>query len=163
MKKNIFTILSLFIAIAFWFIESTIHYFIYNESEFEIIPDNVNELWMRLVIIFLIILFGVFADSYRRKLVLKEKQLAAIDIYTSMLSATHHILNNLLNQTQLIKVEALKCKDFNKDIIEFYDMAFEDAMELIERLSSIEDITIENIDVSVYPRSTDELLIKQGE
>ena len=156
MKKKVFTIISLFVATAFWFIESAIHYFLFSESEFEFIPQNLNELWMRLVIILLIVLFGVFADSYQRKLVLKAKQSEAIDIYTSMIRATHHILNNLLNQTQLVKLEALNSKDFNKDVIQTYDTAFEDALELIKRLSSIEDITIKNIDVSVYPQSTDE-------
>ena len=157
MKKNIFTILGLFIGLAFWLIDSVIHYFIYNELEFEFIPQDGNELWMRMVIVLLLFVFGIFADSYSQKLAIEEKQSEALGIYNSMLGATHHILNNLLNQTQLIKVEALKSKDFNKDVIKSYDVAFDSALDLIKRLSSIEDVSINNIDMSVYPRSKDEL------
>lgn len=157
MKKKIFTLTGLFIGLAFWFADSAIHYFIYNELEFEFIPEDVDELWMRLVIVLLIFFLGIFADSYSKKLVIEEKQSEALDIYNSMLGATQHILNNLLNQTQLIKVEAMKSKDFNKEVIKSYDTAFNDALELIKKLSSVEDISANNIDMSVYPRTKDEL------
>ena len=160
MKKKTFTILSLFIATVFWLIESVIHYYIFGESEFEFIPQDFNELWMRVVIVLLIFFFGVFSDFYSRKLILEEKQSEAMEIYNSMLNAAHHILNNMLNQMQLVRIEALKSKDFDQDIIKLYDDGFEEALELIKKLSSIEEITTKNIDVSVYPRYKDELPCK---
>ena len=151
MKKNIFTIIGLVIAVAFWIFESSIHYFVFEETSFELIPTEINEMWMRLFILLMIVLFGVFADSFSRKLVAKEKQLEATHIYESMLMATHHILNNLLNQMQLFRLEASKSKDFNHKIIQYFDVAVKEASDLIEKLSKVENISGENIFASVDP------------
>ncbi len=49
-----------------WFFDSFIHYFWYGELEFEIIPSDGNELWMRSTIFLLLATFGLFAD-YKSK------------------------------------------------------------------------------------------------
>lgn len=146
-----FSIVAFFIAFVFWFFDATIHYFVYREPQFELIPDDLNELWMRTIIILLIILFGIFADYFSRKLLITQKQLEASRIYTSMIHATHHILNNLLNQMQYFKIEALKSKDFDQEVLKLYDNAIDEASELIERLSQVENITEENIWASIDP------------
>ncbi len=146
-----FSIVAFFIAFVFWFFDASIHYFVYMEPQFELIPDDFNELWMRIIIILLIILFGVFADYFSRKLLITQQQLEASRIYTSMLKASHHILNNLLNQMQYFKIEALRCKDFDQEILALYDDAIDEASELIEKLSHVENITEENIWASIDP------------
>lgn len=138
MTKRIFTIASSVVAIIFWFFESAMHYFVHEEPQFEIIPSASNELWMRIVIVFLIVLFGVFADSFIQKIV--HKQLEVAHTYSSMIYASRHILNNLLNQMQLFKLEALKTKDFDRDIIKLYDNSIKEASDLIDTLSKIEVI-----------------------
>jgi len=60
--------------------------------------------------------------------------------YSSMIYASRHILNNLLNQMQLFKLEALKTKDFDRDIIKLYDNSIKEASDLIDTLSKIEVI-----------------------
>ena len=57
------------VALAFWFLDSAIHYFWYNELEFEIIPSDINELWMRTSIFILLAAFGLFADYTSRKII----------------------------------------------------------------------------------------------
>lgn len=151
MKKIKYSIITFVIAFAFWFFDSSIHYFIYNESQFEFIPDDFNELWMRIVIVLLLAFFGIYADSSIRKLVIKEKQLEGILVYESMRDASQHILNNLLQQMQLFKLEALKSDDFDKEILKLYDNAIEEATDLVQRLSQVEHITSENIWASVDP------------
>jgi exopolysaccharide biosynthesis protein len=148
-----FSIAAFFIAFVFWFFDASIHYFVYGEPQFELIPDDFNELWMRLVIILLLILFGIFADYYSRKFLIAQKQLESSRIYTSMIHATHHILNNLLNQMQFFKIEALKSKDFDQEVLTLYDNAIDEASELIERLSHVENITEENIWASIDPNN----------
>jgi len=155
MKQRIFTIVSIVFAAVFWNVDAAIHYFVYGEPEFNIIPEDSNELWMRIVIILLIVLFGIFADSFSRKQAIKEKQLEAMHIYKSMMHATQHILNNLLNQMQLFRMEAERSKDFNRDCIKEYDEAFSEALNLVEKMSKVENITAENIDASVYPSNTE--------
>ncbi|MGB5964367.1 MAG: hypothetical protein WBF77_11295 [Sulfurimonadaceae bacterium] len=150
-----FTIIGLAVALIFWFFDSTVHYYVYGEPDFEIIPEDFNELWMRIVIILLLMSFGIFVDYFSKKLVIKEKELQSARIYNSMIYATHHILNNLLNQMQLVKMEAQKSKDFNQDMIKYYDNAIHEATDLIKKLSSVEQITDENIWASVDPNNID--------
>ncbi|MCK4837315.1 MAG: hypothetical protein KAS94_00855 [Desulfobulbaceae bacterium] len=151
MKKNIFTIIGLVVAVSYWIFESSMHYFVFNGTSFELMPAEINEIWMRLCVLLIIVLFGVFADVFSRKLVAKEKQLEATHIYESMLRATHHILNNLLNQMQLFKLEASKSKDFDRKIINYFDISVNEASDLIEELSKVENITRESIVTSVDP------------
>ncbi|MFT5219141.1 MAG: putative membrane protein [Planctomycetota bacterium] len=151
MKKRKYSIVAFIIACMFWFLDASIHYFVYGEPQFEFIPDDINEFWMRTVIVLLVILFGIYADYSTRKLLIKEKQLEATRIYDSMIYASQHILNNLLNQMQLFKLEALKSDDFDREIIDLYDSAIDEATDLIQKLSQVENITDENIWASVDP------------
>jgi predicted DNA-binding protein YlxM (UPF0122 family) len=150
-KSNLFSVLGVVIAVSFWFFDSSIHYFVYGEEEFEFIPAEFNELWMRVVIVSMVILFGLFADYHLRKLIAKERELQAARIYGSMIRATHHILNNLLNQLQLFRMEAMKSRDFDRDILQYYDKAIDEANDLVKKLSRIDDVTDENIAASVEP------------
>lgn len=149
-------------ALLFLCFDAFIHYYVYGEPQIEIIPEDKNELWMRTVIVLLIISFGVYADFQAKKLLLKEKQLEAARIYRSMTQASRHILNNLLNQMQLVKMEALRCDEFDREIIEFYDKAFDEAKQLIKQLSEVEDITDENIWASVDPGKISKSFKKTG-
>ena len=65
MKKKMFTMASVVMALTFWFFDSLIHHFLYNEPQFELVPEDFNELWMRSVIVLLIMIFGIFADYYK--------------------------------------------------------------------------------------------------
>jgi len=152
---HLYTFVGLFIAVIYWILDSSIHHFGYSESVLEIIPHDFNELWMRIVIVVLIVLFGVFADHFSARLVRKEKQIEALKIYYSMRRASHHVLNNLLNQLQLFKMEALKSKDFDPEILKRFDTVVNEAGGLIEKLSSLDDITKENIWASVNPEHKD--------
>lgn len=153
MKHRAHLATALLIASTFWFFDSAIHYILYDESHFEWIPDDFNELWMRVVICALIMLFGLYADYSYRKLINKEKQLEAAEIYRSMVFASHHILNNLLNQMQLFRIEASRCRDFDKDKLKLYDETFNEAKDLIHRLSTIENVSDKNIRASIDPKN----------
>lgn len=152
MKRNMFLIVATLLALLFWFADASIHYIVYDENVFELIPSDFNELWMRVLIIILMVLFGIFADYHSSKMIIRERQIEALHIYQSTLFATHHILNNLLNQMQLFKIEASKSQDFDKDILAFYDVATEEAARLIDQLSTVQEITEDNIKESVRSR-----------
>ena len=66
-KKHYFLKLAIPLAFLYWIIESTIHYFWYGESEFEIIPSDSNELWMRGSVFILLPFFALFADFTSRR------------------------------------------------------------------------------------------------
>lgn len=136
MKNKIFTIAAFEMAIFFWILESAIHYFGFEEQRFELIPGEINELWMRLVIVFLIMMLGVFADSFISRILHKQMEVARV--YNSLIQASSHTLDNLLNQMRLFKLEAEASKDFNRDVIKYYDNSIKQASDLIERLSSVD-------------------------
>ena len=137
MKKKIFTVAAFEMALVFWFLESAIHYFVFEESHFEFIPSEPNELWMRVVIVFLIMLLGIFADAFIRRIV--HNQIKVAHVYNSLIQASNHTLDNLLGQMQLFKLEAQKCKDFDADVIKSYDAAIEHASELKDKLSNVDE------------------------
>ena len=153
MKQKMFTIAAFLMALVFWFFDSSIHHFLYKEPEFHLIPDDFNELWMRIIIVSLIMLFGIFADYFTNKIMFKKKQLEVVYVYSSMIYASHHILNNLLSQMQLFKLEALKSKDFDRDVIDLYDNAIKEASNLIDTLSKVKDVSTEDVRVSPDPRN----------
>jgi PAS domain S-box-containing protein len=72
-KTHYFIKFAVPIALCYWFLDSVIHYFVYNESAFEIIPSDGNDLWMRISIFILLISFGLFADITSRKIIERNK------------------------------------------------------------------------------------------
>ena len=152
MKMKIFTFAAFIMSFVFWFFDSSVHYFLYNEPEFEVVPTDFNELWMRAVIVLLIVTFGIYADHFTSNILLREKQLEVARIYNGMIDASLHVLVNLLNQMKLFKLEAQKSKDFDRDAIRLYDNAIQEASNLVDKLSTLHDITEANIGTPLYPK-----------
>ena len=140
MKNKHFALkLSIPFALIYWVIESLIHFFVFDEHDqtFEWIPSDSNELWMRCVIFILLVLFGFIVDHYKNNIF--RKNCEKNDVYISMLSATHHILNNLLNNMLLFRMEAEDSKDFNKDLLKDFDRIIEKATQQIHNLEGIDE------------------------
>ena len=157
MKYRLFTLAGFSISLIFWFFDSFVHHYLYGEPEFEIIPNEFNELWMRSTIVVLIAFFGMFADFFIKNIVVRDKQLEVARTYNGMIDASLHILVNLLNQMQLFKVEAQKSKDFDREVIKYYDNAIEEASLLIDKLSVLHDITETNIGTTINPKRYEDL------
>ena len=151
MKKRFYSVAAVLTAILFWFSDALIHFFVYGEPEFEFMPDDFNELWMRTMIIGLVIIFGLYVDYSSRKLLEKEKKLEATRIYNSMIYASQHIINNLLNQMLLFKLEADKSRDFDPQIAELMETAISEAQDLMTRLSRIDNLSNDGIRDSIDP------------
>ena len=158
MKKKTFTVAACVIATAYWIFESSMHYYLFGEPQFVLIPSDFNEIWMRFVIVMIIVLFGIFADSFinniTKTVAFKEKQLEIARVYNGMIIASLHVVSNLLNQMELFKLEALKSKDFDRDIIRLYDNAINEASNLIDTLSRLEEATQNNDGSYVDPYRT---------
>ena len=73
------------------------------------------------------------------------------NVYKATVSGTQHILNNLLNQLSLVRIEIDKHPDFDKDVSIAFDKIKNEAKKLVDKLSSVEEIDEENIKKSVYP------------
>jgi hypothetical protein len=150
MERHKFTLLALALAFLYWFAESVIHRFIYAEQFFEVVPSDVNELLMRLLIIILIISFGLFADNRSRKI--RESELEKHQVFIATVRSTQHILNNLMNQLQLVFFDLEKEHCLESETKTLLEKSIREGKEQVERLSTVSDISSESIEESITPR-----------
>jgi len=149
MERYKFTLLGIGLAFLYWFAESGIHRFVYAEESFEVVPSDVNEFWMRLLIIVLIIGFGFFADNRARKIKRTERE--KHQVYVATVRSSQHILNNLLNQLQLAFLDLEKEHCLESETRKLLERSIREGKEQVERLSSVSEVTSESIEDSVRP------------
>ena len=77
----------------------------------------------------------------------REKQ----NIYHATVLSTQHILNNFLNQLSIVDIEIKKNPTFDENVKHKFKAMKQQAKELVEKLSSIEDINADSIKQSVHP------------
>lgn len=150
MDRHKFTILGFGLALLYWVAESIIHRFVYAEEFFEVVPSDVNEFWMRLLIIVLIVGFGIFADNRARKIKASEQEKHAV--FMATVRSTQHILNNLLNQLQLAFYDLEKEGCLESETRKLLERSIREGKEQVERLSAVSDINKQTIEQSVRPR-----------
>lgn len=78
----------------------------------------------------------------------REKQ----KIYMATMHGAQHIINNLLNELQLVKLEAEKQPEFDKNVMDYFDSMLEEASKLTRSLSAIEEMDEDKIRESVLPK-----------
>jgi PAS domain-containing protein len=74
------------------------------------------------------------------------------NIFRATVQSTQHILNNLLNQLSLVKMEIDRQPTFNKDVAAKFDAMKKQASILVTQLSSVQEIDEQKIKESVYPK-----------
>lgn len=146
--KSNFTLKATTVSLLYWLTDTLIHKYIYEQA-FELIPSDMDELWMRSVIVILIICFGIYADKYTKSMMQKEEEKRLI--YRATVVSSQHILNNLMNQMQYFKMIADKTNAFDDEVNDLYDKAINEGKELVNRLSSVKELTEQNIIDAVYP------------
>jgi hypothetical protein len=141
-KKHFFIKISIPLALAYWFFDSAVHYLGYGELEFEIIPSDFDELWMRSVIFILLLAFGVFADYHTNKIIEKDAEIH--DVYMAMLGVTRHILRDFSKNILSLRSDTEESKALNIDILKIYDQVMDDSIAQIKNLEDIKRAQQEN-------------------
>lgn len=102
MRFNLFT-LSIASAIFFWFVESLIHYFVFDKGSFEVWPHDSNELWMRSLVCGLMVIVGYLAERHVRD----REDIHAEKLRTlkATMNTVQDVVGNSLNSLQLICIE----------------------------------------------------------
>jgi hypothetical protein len=149
MKNRTMTVCVVIVSVIFWLADSAIHRFIYAEEAFEVIPTDVNELWMRTLIIVLLIVIGVLGDNRANRIVAAEKE--KHDIFLATVSSTQHVLRNLLNQMQLVFLEASGTHKLSDETRKLLEQSIREGKKNIDRLSSVEKMNAKTIKESVQP------------
>lgn len=100
-----------------------------------------------------VFIFGAFAIwDFAQKRKKAQLELEKVKVYKAMLTSTHHILNNFLNQMQLFRLTAESTPDFDPEVIQFYDQILADTVQQIEALSSITNVDETAIWASIAPK-----------
>jgi hypothetical protein len=133
----------------FWLADSFIHRFIYKEETFELVPADVDELWMRILIIVLLIIIGLVGDSRANRIAAIEREKR--EIFLATVSSTQHVLNNLLNQMQLVFLEAGKTHKLSDETRKLLEQSIKEGKEQIDNLTSVTKMNGETIRKSVQP------------
>ena len=133
LRKSIFVI-SIISAAIVWCGESLVHYVILeNGDSFELLPTDLNELWMRLVICGQIIIFGAFAQRYaNRKINLAEEKMRTLN---ATMNTVHDRVGNSLAGIKLLlsDTNGLSDQERNQKLITLVD-------EIFTNLRSISDL-----------------------
>ena len=150
MRQRKFTTFGIGLAMLYWITESAIHRYIYAEDFFEIMPSDLNEIWMRVLIIVLLAGFGIFADDQAAKIRNKEREKR--EVFLATVRSTQHILNNLLNQLQLAFFELDERHGLESDTRRLLKQSIKEGKEQVERLSAVTEMRSESIEKSVKPQ-----------
>lgn len=149
MNKNNFLYKAILLAISYWLVDSTFHKYLYGENEFELLPTDIDELWMRILIVIILILFGLYADYHTK--CIRKKEAEKLAVFNATVRSTQHIVFNLINQMQYFKLVADKTNVFDQKVNKLYEETMKEAKELVDNLSAVDELTEESINRSTYP------------
>ncbi len=150
MKHRKITMYAVIVSVLYWLAESVGHKYVFSEEVFEIFPSDVNELWMRSLIIVLIIVFGFIADKQANRIRAAEKEKR--EIFAATVSSTQHVMNNLLNQLQLVLFEEGKAHALSDGTRKLLAESIREGKEQMDRLSSVTELDETTIKESVEPK-----------
>ncbi|MBI3579958.1 MAG: hypothetical protein HY276_05205 [Ignavibacteriales bacterium] len=111
------TLIGIWLAFAFWIIETLIHTYIFRDGELlrNLFPAEPNELWMRTLVCCVLIVFGIYAQSAITKLKISEEErlkpranaIPAVLISQAQLTGAPMIFLGLFGAVMFWIVEAL--------------------------------------------------------
>jgi ABC-type nickel/cobalt efflux system permease component RcnA len=142
---------SIVFALLFWVIDSLVHWRIYGEDTFEIIPTNLYEFWMRIITFVLLVCFGIYANYHTKRLITKEEEKRKI--FKATADTSQHILNDFLNKMMNFKDEAQKVDGFDEETLKLLENAVRNTTNELDTLRNVSDISVENIKISVHPEN----------
>jgi len=136
--RNLYLKASIPFALLYWGSESAVHYLIFEELEFDILPSDINELWMRCVISILLIAFGGFADYHTNVLLKKESEKKRL--YYEIMSGMNHLVRNLQNNFSIINSSESIKKEFGEDIITLLNQSSKEVENILTQLTELENL-----------------------
>lgn len=150
MKRINFSILGLILGIIIYLINLISGFDLFEKSLAMIMKMEMFEIDEFIIPLLIFILFTIIqlVKNDKTNTVTNEK----LNIYKAMVSSSHHIINNFLNQIQLIKITAEEFPDFDPEVLELYEKTVNETKKQIESLSNLTQIDVETIYNSVAPK-----------
>ena len=100
------------------------------------------------VLITALLIFALVKREYDR---IMEKEAEKERIFTATIAATHHIMNNFLNQMMLFREEGEQSSDFDPEVLGLYDQVIGEAQAQLEKLSATSEVSEESIKRAISP------------
>ncbi|MEW6653516.1 MAG: hypothetical protein AB1394_08615 [Bacteroidota bacterium] len=85
---------------------------------------------------------------------IEDRELEKEAVFISTMRAVQHILNNFLNKMLFFKLVAEEKQSLPEEIVEHYDSVIDETSKQIKRLSSIKEISPEEIEKVAYNKET---------
>lgn len=149
LHKHRFLMITIFFSLGFWFFESLLHFFIFDQSgHFEFIPHDLNEFWMRIIICVLIIIVGFIADRYI--IVLQKVHDEKLRTLKATMFNVQDIAGNALNQVSLYCAEAEDIGEFDSKSVEYINSIVLEATEKLRELGDIDKVAEEKNSQGIY-------------
>lgn len=142
-NRHRYLILASLATIVYWLFDSSIHWLILGEAEFEWWPSEANEVWMRSAIAVLLLGFGLFADWNTRKLLAKEEEKR--QIYLTSVAMSYHMVNDLLNNMQLFMLRAKEQNLLDTQDQVLFEQIIEENKAQLNALATLDEISVQAI------------------
>lgn len=133
----------------FWIFESLFHKYIFHDEKLELFPTDPNEIWMRMIIIFLIFASGVVIGIQNNKLIENERE--KLRVFRAAVRSSQHILNNHLNQMQYFMLKAEDAGLVDPNLKQLYQDSLAESCCLLKNLSQVENPNENTIEDAVQP------------
>jgi len=105
--------------------------------------------WIYVGLSALLIFFLVKSAWDRRAAQERDKH----EVFSKTVEGAHHILLNYLNQMQLVRMEAERCKDFDPELLKLARAISDEATTALMKLDAVERLTAGNIHQAVHGTS----------
>lgn len=114
MKNFKLIIIGSLISIIFWFLESVIHLSLDRADTIELLPKDINELWMRFLIVLLIMVMSIYAHVSQTKdrKIEREKSL----LQEQLLEEQYNNMKVMLSTKEQTQVALKNFNDYIKSI-----------------------------------------------
>jgi hypothetical protein len=147
--KQAVLIISVIFAVVSWLGESLVNFTILEHGQpFELIPNDTNEVWLRVVIFFLIVAFGLFAQSQlNKKMNVKEEKMRTLK---ATMNTIEDRIGNALAGIKLVLGDAEKRKLVDQETYQITAVLVDEALEDIRRLSSVAEINEKKVFRDIY-------------
>jgi predicted RND superfamily exporter protein len=147
--KQVVLIISVIFAVVSWLGESLVNFTILEHGQpFELIPNDTNEVWLRVVIFFLIVAFGLFAQSQlNKKMNVKEEKMRTLK---ATVNTIQDRVGNALSGIKLLLVVAEDRKSVDQETYRKATILADEALDDLRKLASLSAINEKKLFKDIY-------------
>jgi len=154
-----FTLLGIMYAASVWVGASFIHYHHFGQY-FHFWPDSPIEAAVRVLMFGALVVAGWYADRFTR--LVQARELEKQQIYHEAIHASQHVLNNFLNRSMRMQLEAGKFPEFSQQVLDSFDQSVREAAKQLKGLDQLSPKHNGEIMAYVYPRNDKEADTSDG-